>query len=1314
MMKKLLLSVLCLTLLVSATFFVSGCKKKHTHSFTEQAVKDEYLSTVADCTNKAKYFYSCSCGEKGTKTFEYGSPLGHSLSEWKIQKEATETEKGLKTRNCTRNGCDYSESENIPMLSHTHKFTAEIAAEKYLATAATCTEKAKYYYSCSCGEKGSKTFEYGEALNHSFTNYISDHNATCTKDGTKTAKCDRKGCHETDTIADAGSKLPHTFDKQVANEKYLASAATCTEAAKYYYSCICGEKGTETFTSGNPNGHTYSTEWTHNATEHWHAATCGHTTESGRAKHNFVNNVCTVCKYDRTIAVTSVSFNKTTLMLNVDEQATLSATVLPTDATDKTVVWSSSNTSIATVNNSVVTAIAKGTATITAKCGNVLATCSVTVNDPNENFTFAPSGNGYTLTAYSGNQTNVTVPTTYKGKPVTTIGTRAFYDCSQITEIVLPNTLKEIGAYTFGYCTSLNKIEIPSCTRVLDYAFSGCTALAEVTLPDGIVSLGSYLFENCTSLKKVTILSGAVQQNTFAKNVAIEEIILGKNVSSVAQRAFAACSSLKYLTMPRVDETQAFNKYYFGLTPKTYTYHGSGSDDVYPSRVNSYTVGIRIFGLPADDADWYYGGNGMNINSVYYKYDNNVPIVVSEYQRYYETTVGVYYKKPKTWTATFYYTPDSSLLKLTITNQTVSIYGSALKDCTCEIDVKQKFPVESISLVGESEVYLDEFGIDNYTVKVKHSDGFVENIPLISEYLQSDINDFKTSGEKTLSFGYGGVSGQFALTLKLHAFKNAIMDDLTFVSDGTKKSLIVKGAPDGTTITYKNNDQTAVGEYTVTATLIKQYYETKVLTATLYIRQETYKITYIINNAEAKNDNPTEYYYGKTLTLTAPASTTASFAGWYTDDSFINKFSGLTATDYGDITVYAKWNDYYVVDGECIARLTETGKKLNVIDIPEKINGVAITKIGNSAFYNCSGLTSVTIGNSVTSIGNSAFYGCSGLTSVIWNAENCTSAGSSEYPIFSNCSKLTNVTIGKNVKIIPDYAFSGCSDLTSVTIPNSVASIGSSAFSSCIRLTSVTIPNSVTSIGTSAFSSCIGLTSVTIGNSITSIGNSAFIGCSELASVTIGNAVTSIGDSAFYNCSGLTSVNYLGAIDQWVEINFSNNYANPLFYAKKLYINNDLVTEVNLTTATKISSYAFYNYSGLTSITIPDSVTSIGYAAFEYCRRLTSVTIGNGVTSIGDNAFWCCGGLTSITIPDSVTSIGELAFYNCRRLTSVTIGNGVTSIGAKAFRDCSGLTSVTIGNAVTSIGNSAFSGCSGLTSVTIGDCVTSIGDSAFV
>lgn len=140
----------------------------------------------------------------------------------------------------------------------------------------------------------------------------------------------------------------------------------------------------------------------------------------------------------------------------------------------------------------------------------------------------------------------------------------------------------------------------------------------------------------------------------------------------------------------------------------------------------------------------------------------------------------------------------------------------------------------------------------------------------------------------------------------------------------------------------------------------------------------------------------------------------------------------------------------------------------------------SVTSIGSQVFYNCIGLTSVTIPNSVTSIGNSAFYDCRGLTSVIWNAENCTSAGSSSYPIFSGCSKLTNVTIGENVKTIPNYAFYGCTVLTSVTIGNNVTFIGDYAFYDCRKLTSIIIPDSVTSIGGRAFYGYTGLRTIRI------------------------------------------------------------------------------------------------------------------------------------------------------------------------------------------------------------------------------------------
>ena len=160
--------------------------------------------------------------------------------------------------------------------------------------------------------------------------------------------------------------------------------------------------------------------------------------------------------------------------------------------------------------------------------------------------------------------------------------------------------------------------------------------------------------------------------------------------------------------------------------------------------------------------------------------------------------------------------------------------------------------------------------------------------------------------------------------------------------------------------------------------------------------------------------------------------------------------------------------------------------------------------------------------------------------------------------------------------------------------------------------------------------------------------------------------------------------------------------AYVLYYGYNIYTSND-----------KLGDGAFYGCSGLTSLTIPSSVTSIGRGAFEGCSGLTSLTIPSGVTSIGSEAFRGCSGLTSLIIPSGVTSISDFAFYGCSGLTSLTIPSGVTSISDFAFKGCSGLTSLTIPSGVTSIGWNAFYGCSGLTSLTIPSSVTSIGGYAF-
>ena len=230
------------------------------------------------------------------------------------------------------------------------------------------------------------------------------------------------------------------------------------------------------------------------------------------------------------------------------------------------------------------------------------------------------------------------------------------------------------------------------------------------------------------------------------------------------------------------------------------------------------------------------------------------------------------------------------------------------------------------------------------------------------------------------------------------------------------------------------------------------------------------------------------------------------------------------------------------------------------------------------------------------------FSGCDALKQVAWNAINCADFTNYEYsPFYGISTNITNFTFGEQVEHIPALLCYGME-----------------------KLTQVTLPNSVTSIGDGAFYGCFALTQVTIGSGVTSIGDYAFEDCSSLTQVTIPNNVESIGNSAFYNCSALTAVYYTGDVAEWCGITFSTYSSNPLYYAHKLYIDNTLVTRLNIPDdITEIKDYAFYNCRALTQVNIPDGVTSIGNGAFTYCSALTEMTVLATVPpTVGYDAFY--------------------------------------------------------------------------------------------
>ena len=298
---------------------------------------------------------------------------------------------------------------------------------------------------------------------------------------------------------------------------------------------------------------------------------------------------------------------------------------------------------------------------------------------------------------------------------------------------------------------------------------------------------------------------------------------------------------------------------------------------------------------------------------------------------------------------------------------------------------------------------------------------------------------------------------------------------------------------------------------------------------------------------------------------------------------------------YGDLE--------YSVLGDGTVEITGYNGSAEKVDIPKTIDGKTVTKIGVSAFEDCTNFKSITIPDSVTEIG--------------WNA-------------FSGCKRLISITIPDSVTWIGSCAFQDCARLTSITLPDGVTSIGVHAFSGCTSLTSITIPDGVTSIGWGAFDGCESLTSITIPDSVTEIGDRAFWGCISLTSITIPDSVTEISSGAFSGCKSLTSVTMSDGVK-------------------------------------KIGEFGFYACTSLTSIMIPDGVTSIGVYAFGYCTSLTSITIPDNVVYIDDHTFCGCSNLKSIAIPNSVTEIGDSAFYDCWNLISITIPNSVTSIGENAL-----------------------------------------------
>jgi len=505
--------------------------------------------------------------------------------------------------------------------------------------------------------------------------------------------------------------------------------------------------------------------------------------------------------------------------------------------------------------------------------------------------------------------------------------------------------------------------------------------------------------------------------------------------------------------------------------------------------------------------------------------------------------------------------------------------------------------------------------------------------------------------------------GQLATKVPAEVAGNALSLTITGPINGTDINQIHELMPFLEVLDLKNAQIVAGGE---------EYYRFSFNTSTNKASKDTYY------HYATENDVIGQYmFYNmpnlKELSLPNTATTMGNNAVAYNSKlTQVNMPAALTS-----IGESAFYYDTKLEKADIPAGVTTIGQGafsnntvLKTVTIPD-----GMTRIEASTFYNCDALTTVTLPDNITFIGSYAFYDCEKLQTINIPAQVETIG---EYAFYNDYKLSSPITIPSTCKTIGSYAFYSNSQMPSITFNEGLETIGYNAFYNCIKLSEVTLPQSLTSLGSSAFSYCKALKQFVFPANIKQVPYRVLYNCSSLERVALAEGTTQIGNEAFYNCQKLSTVENL-----------------------------------NQTTLTSLGSSAFY-YTALTTVTLPNSITSMGSNVFKNCTKLESANIPTGINSVPSYTFQNCEKLTSVTMHDDITTVGEYAFDGCKLLPAIALSDQITTISNYAFYNCQSLVLTALPAALKSIGYRAFYNTKALTaSLTLPETLTTLREEAF-
>ena len=887
---------------------------------------------------------------------------------------------------------------------------------------------------------------------------------------------------------------------------------------------------------------------------------------------------------------------------------------------------------------------------------------------------------------------------------VTTIGSGAFKNCQKLTNIELPYGISEISSHTFEGCNNLTNITIPySVTSIGLYAFSEsgltnidipygvqyiysnafahCENLKSITISDSVFSINEFSFVGCTSLEDISIGNGVtnLSANIFSDFVNLKTVYLGSGITSIEPGLFANCEKLESITFGYGITNIGFRAFENCKSLKSITcsYGLETIQEKAFAGCSSLTSVVLPDSLISIDLNAFYNcfnlsyinlGNGIqNIGTqAFFGCSSLETIYIPESLKNIGRKAFAYCSRLKSFTG--HHTSNDGfaiIMHYDVTNRDVlevfapgcDVVDYTITDFFHEIGAYAFYAHEKLQ-----KIYIP-YGIDTigegafencYNLKTVNLSSYA-NVNTIGQYAFSGCYSLKTfnlEGISTLqNIGSAAFFGCSGLTEVRFPYSLMSIQDEAFAHCSGLKSVYFTGS----LFNY--------GGYDIF----------KGCNALMDIYLSSFGTWFYMHFTSGEN-NPLSH------------------------DCRLKYSSGSNIRT--QINPYDKPEDVYEINDYLFYKYKHLQDILlsREFQTDENANNsfMNLTSIGQCAFYGCVNTRNVILGEHITNIGTNAFFDCGGSVTV----NKYILDNGFENALSGNKFTIVHIVpyeVGYETEIgdgsgeisirpiaIPSYFLSGNNIIEMVRIGTHINYTGSHTFENCRNLQEILkISDTVTGIGEWAFYGCQSLTNVTIPDSVVMIGDSAFRSCTSLTSINIPDSATMLGNYVFSGCTNLQM--------------FDSNFASE--DNRCLIVYNTLLA---------------FAPAGLTGeYTIPNNVSTIGSGTFESCL-LSSIIIPDSVTTIEDYAFLSCENIITMTIPDSVTTIGDYAFSRCVGLTSINIGNGVETIGKSVFYNNLNLSSVIIGNSVASIGDYVFNGCVKLRSIrSYSENAPSLGASVF-